>query len=480
MKIENLNVDEAINNAEKLLKEEKSLSPAIISAFKVILILLKILLNRLNLNSKNSSKSPSTDPNRTRGSNKKKSGKKPGGQNGHAGTRLSKFDNPDKIENIKIDKRTLPKGKYRDVGFEARQVVDIKISRIITEYRAQILENEHGEQFVAEFPSKISKDVQYGSGVKSHSVYMSQFQLIPYDRIQDYFSDQMNLPLSTGSIFNFNKQAYDLLELVDQVIKNKLVISPLVHADETGIKVDKKTLWLHCASNNLWTYFYPHEKRGTEAMNAIGILPNFRGILCHDHWKPYFKYQCIHSLCNAHHLRELECAIEQDKQLWAEKIKALLLEINDAVNSGLSGKLSDQDENDFRKKYREILKEGEIECPLPEVTSDSPKRGRVKKSKSRNLLERLINFEDDVLRFMCNSIVPFTNNQGENDLRMTKVQQKISGCFRALDGAYMFCRIRNYLSTCRKHDVSPTSALELLFNGKLPAFLEKEIENYST
>jgi len=477
VKLDDINVNETIERAEKLLKQEKELSPALKSTFEVILLLVKLLLNRLNLNSKNSSKPPSTDPNRTRGSSKKSSNKKPGGQDGHAGSRLNKSDTPDKIKTIKIDRRTLPKGKYHEAGFDARQVVDIKISQIITEYRAQILEDEFGRQFVADFPDHVKKDVQYGPGVKSHSVYMSLFQLLPYARIQDYFSDQMSLPLSAGSIFNFNKEAYDMLEQADQIIKNQLIISPLAHADETGIKVDKKTVWLHCASNNLWTYFYPHQKRGCDAMNDIGILPEFNGTLCHDHWKPYYRYNCTHSLCNAHHLRELERAFEQDGQKWAFKMQALLTEINKAVHKNASGKLSKNKSEAYRLEYRAILVAGKKECPLPKTTNDPPKRGRIKKSKARNLLERLEEFEDDVLRFMVDAMTPFTNNQGENDLRMTKVQQKISGCFRSMDGAYIFCRVRSYLSTCRKHDVKATDALEMLFKGKLPDFLCNEIND---
>ena len=268
-----------------------------------------------------------------------------------------------------------------------------------------------------------------------------------------------------------------MLEQADQIIKNQLIISPLAHADETGIKVDKKTVWLHCASNNLWTYFYPHQKRGCDAMNDIGILPEFNGTLCHDHWKPYYRYNCTHSLCNAHHLRELERAFEQDGQKWAFKMQALLTEINKAVHKNASGKLSKNKSEAYRLEYRAILVAGKKECPLPKTTNDPPKRGRIKKSKARNLLERLEEFEDDVLRFMVDAMTPFTNNQGENDLRMTKVQQKISGCFRSMDGAYIFCRVRSYLSTCRKHDVKATDALEMLFKGKLPDFLCNEIND---
>lgn len=217
-------------------------------------------------------------------------------------------------------------------------------------------------------------------------------------------------------------------------------------------------------------YFFPHKKRGTDALNTIGILSKFRGILCHDHWKPYYKYDCKHALCNAHHLRELTRVWEEDKHQWAKQMKGLLEEINREV-SDAGGLLQGGESEKYRQQYRLILKDGETECPLPGKTQRKGRRGRVKRSRARNLLERLIEYENDVLRFMDNQIVPFTNNLGENDIRMTKVQQKISGCFRSMDGAKIFCRVRSYLSTCRKQGVSSSQALGLLFRGKLPDFI---------
>jgi transposase len=219
----------------------------------------------------------------------------------------------------------------------------------------------------------------------------------------------------------------------------------------------------------LWTYFFPHKKRGKDALDTIGILPGFKGILCHDHWKPYYQYGCDHALCNAHHLRELTRVWEEDGHQWAKKMKALLEDVNIAVNIA-GGLLEASASEKYLKKYRSILRSAEVECPPPDEADRKGKRGRIKRTKARNLLERLIDYEDDVLRFMYNKIVPFTNNLSENDIRMTKVQQKISGCFRSMDGAKIFCRIRSYLSTCRKHDVRSSSALDILFRGELPDF----------
>ena len=213
---------------------------------------------------------------------------------------------------IKVDRSRLPAGQYRQVGFESRQVFDIDISRRVTEYRAQILEDNKGNRFVAPFPEGVTKAVQYGAGLKAQAVYMSQFQLIPYNRVQDHFSDQLQIPVSEGSIFNFNKEAFELLAEFENRVKNKLAASTVAHADETGINIGGKGHWLHCVSNDSWTLYYPHKKRGLDAMNDMEILPRFKGILCHDHWKPYYKLDCTHSLCNAHHIRELTRAWEQD------------------------------------------------------------------------------------------------------------------------------------------------------------------------
>ena len=202
----------------------------------------------------------------------------------------------------------------------------------------------------------------------------------------------------------------------------------------------------------------------------MGILPFFNGVLCHDHWKPYYQYKCTHALCNAHHLRELERAWEQDGQQWAREMQALLIDISKAVEDA-GGWLAPKEAERWRRRYRTLLEKAEIECPPPDESQRNGKRGRLKRSKARNLLERLRDFEADVLRFMELEQVPFTNNQGENDLRMTKVQQKISGCFRSIEGAKIFCRIRSYLSTCRKNGLTATQALDLLFQGKHPDFM---------
>lgn len=479
MKIENIDIQATIEKAQLLVREDKQLSSATRSMFEILILIITLLVNRLNLNSTNSSKPPSSDPNRKK-QPRNKTGKKAGGQNGHAGITLQKVDNPNRIKEIKVDRCQLPAGQYRQVGFETRQVFDIDISRVVTEYRAEILEDDKGRRFVASFPKGVDKAVQYGAGIKAHSVYMSQFQLVPYNRIQNHFADQLQIPVSEGSIFNFNKEAHQLLADFEHRAKNELAASRLAHADETGINIGGTRHWLHGLSNDLWTLYCPHEKRGTAAMDEMGVLPRFKGILCHDHWKPYYQYDCVHALCNAHHVRELTRAWEQDGQKWALEMKSLLETINRKV-SDTCGALNAKELQRYRQEYRDLINTAEIECPEPIGVRKKGKRGRIKKTKSRNLLDRLRDYENDTLRFMDVEYVPFTNNLGENDIRMTKVQQKISGCFRSIEGAQIFCRIRGYLSTCRKHGVSSSQALNLLFNGKLPDFFHKDsiVTNYA-
>ncbi len=470
MKIENLEVEQIIEKVKKQIEEEKTISPALRASLEMLLTLVTLLLNRLGLNSRNSSKPPSSDPNRKK---KRKNGNNnPGAQKGHTGNHLELVDDPDHVESLKVDRATLPSdGTFRCIGLERRQVFDIQISRVVTEYQAEILADERGRRVVAPFPEHVKVKTQYASGVKIHSVYMSNFQLLPYKRIEEHFADQFDIPLSAGSIYNFNKEVYERLAPFEDWVKRELSKELLLHADETGINIGGKRKWLHVVCSATLTLLMPHDKRGGEAMAAMGVLPEYTGTLVHDHWKPYYQLPCYHALCNAHHLRELERAWEQDQQQWAKQTQALLLEINKAVDAA-GGVLNTPEAEAFRARYRQRLKEAETECPPPDESQRKKgQRGRLKRSKSRNLLERLIQFEEDVLRFMVELDVPFTNNQGERDLRMSKVQQKISGCFRSELGAKIFSRIRSYLSTCQKNGVSSEEALRLLYEGRWPEFM---------
>lgn len=473
MSIGGINITETLEKAKLSLARDKGISDSLRSLVELLLVIIGLLLERLGVNSQNSSKPPSQDPNRKRGrGNRVKSSRKPGAQKGHQGNTLTMSDSPDEIVTIDIDRRTIPQGVYEELPRERRQVIDIIISKHITEYQSQTLVNqETGERFSASFPDDIKAPVQYGPSIRSMATYLSLWQLLPYDRIREFFSDQAEIPISPGSVFNSNQDAYERLADFEEIAKQNLTQALVINADETGINVGGKTIWLHSASNELWTLFTPHAKRGSEATDDIGILPLFNGTLVHDCWGSYFKYSCVHAICNAHILRELTATWETDSYKWAKKMEEFLRKTNEAVHAA-GGILSKMEIAKTEKKYDKIMRTAEKECPLPD-SSSYKKRGRIKKSKARNLLERLIEHKDAILRFIHDPLIPFTNNRAENDIRMTKVQQKISGCFRSMDGAKIFCRVRSYLSTCRKNGLPATTALNMLFQGQLPDFIRK-------
>ena len=402
-----------IENAQKQISNEKNLSPEIKALFDLLVGVIQILAGkRLVKNSRNSNIPPSMDPNREKKSNAKDD-RKPGGQAGHIGCTLQQVSNPDTIIEIKVDRDSLPVGHHwKNSGYERRQIFDLKIIKQVTEYRAEIVENEKGDRVTAEFPAGLVQKAQYGNGVKAHSVYMSVQQLIPCERVSEHFASQLGLPVSAGTVHNFKKEAYNLLEPYERWVKGQIRNSKIIHTDETGIVVDGKLVWLHVACNGQYTLYYPHGKRGKEAMDEGGVLSGKGGVLIHDHWKPYFNYDTKeHGLCNAHYLRELVAASEEG-QKWSQRMAELLTQTNTQTNEA-GGKLDEQEQQRVRKKYRRILASAEKENPIS-VERGEQKRGRIAQGKTRNLVERMIKHADDILRFMTDTDVPFTNNQAKS------------------------------------------------------------------
>src|SRR5574343_617753 len=242
--IENIDIDATLKKVEKLLSEEKGLSPAMRSMVELLVLVITLLVGRLSRNSRNSSRPPSSDPNHKR-ERQAKWWRNAGGQGGHEGITLKKVGNPDKVEVLKVDRRKYPRSRYKVVGYEARQVFDIKIARVVTEYRAEIVKGAEGNRIVASFPEGVTKAVQYGPDLKAHAVYMSQYQLIPYKRVHEYFEEQMGTPLSEGSLYNFNKDAYEFLEAFEGKTKAELAKADVLHADETGVNKNGDRYWLH-------------------------------------------------------------------------------------------------------------------------------------------------------------------------------------------------------------------------------------------
>lgn len=227
---------------------------------------------------------------------------------------MQKVDDPNAIKILELNRTTLPQREYKEAGFESSQVFDIDIRRVVTEYCAEVLVDQSGLSFTASFPVAVTKAVQYGNGVKAQTLYLPQYQPIPYQRVQEQFQDQFQLPISACSIFAFNQQAYALLVQFELKLIAKMLLLPVLHADETMINIGGKTTGYTVSQIHSGLYNYARAKRGSEAMAAMNVLPRFTGILCHDHWNPYFQLNCQYALCNAHHLRELTYAEEQKQQ----------------------------------------------------------------------------------------------------------------------------------------------------------------------
>ncbi len=279
------------------------------------------------------------------------------------------------------------------------------------------------------------------------AVYLRNYQLIPLERTKQLFKDLFAIDISEGTLVNMTTRCANQLSEFMEIIKSKLIDEKIIHNDETGINIMKKLYWLHTTGNQQYTYLKFHEKRGKEAIDEIGILPFFKGISIHDFLSAYLKYECKHSFCNAHIIRELIFIIETKKQEWASDMIKLLLNIKENVDNSKESCLEKDKIIDYRKKYNLIIQKGYKINPAPKKTG---KRGRPKRGKILSLIDRMLNYEEEILRFMIESKVPFDNTLAERDLRMVKVRQKISGTFRNIYRAEDYFRIRSYISTIKK------------------------------
>ncbi len=433
---------------------------------------IKHLEDQLAKNSRNSGQPPSSEGfNRPAPKSLREKSQRPtGGQPGHAGSTLARSDQPDRIERHQVKSCARcggAPGAMQCISVEKRQVHDLPPrGLIVTEHQAETRLCACGCLNQAVFPADVSAPVQYGPGVKAAAVYLKNYQLLPYERTCELFGDLFECPISEGTLANILGECSDRLEQPDGQIKAHIVQAPVVHFDESGSRVDKKLWWVHVASTATATYYVIHPKRGMEAFAAIAILPGFRGRAIHDFWKPYFGYPCDHGLCNAHHLRELIFVHEEHGQPWAQSMITCLRDMKAAVAAARpnTNSLSHFQVRTFRRRYQAIIEDGYRQNPLaPSGTRLT--RGPQKKTKPRNLLERLDKHRAQVQAFLNDFNVPFDNNQAERDIRMIKVQQKISGLFRSAEGAKAFCRIRSYISTARKNALGALEAIQRIFIG---------------
>ena len=428
-------------------------------------------------NSKNSSKPPSTDefkkPKANPKSRRKKSGKKTGGQTGHKGSTLKFSESPDLTIVHRVTECNGCQNSLKDQPADhvvKRQVMDIpKPTLITTEHQSEVKTCSCGCVNKAPFPEDVKAPVQYGTLIQAVAVYLNIYQLIPYKRTCEVLSDLLGGKISEGTLHNLLKKYAERVEEPLEAIRQHVRESSVAHFDETGFRVEGERGWLHVASTQHATYYQAHPKRGSEAMDAIDILPQFEGRAIHDFWKSYYTYGCKHGLCNAHHIRELVFVHEQyEKQTWAEQMIECLIDIKIETDQAreISTSLLPEKITEFEQCYQTILDKGYVENPLPEIPPGTKKKpGPRPKSKPRNLLERLDKHREEALAFMCDLNVPFDNNLGERDIRMTKVKQKISGTCRSKEGADIFCGIRSYISTAQKNSLRSFDALVQVLEG---------------
>jgi len=437
------------------------------------------LEERLAKDSHNSHLPPSSDRFvRQPKSLRKKSGKKPGGQEGHPGKTLMWSEIPDEVivhpvsccEHCQSDLQAVP-----PVQIERRQVVDVPAPRLLVqEHHAERKACPACHQITAApFPAGVDAPIQYGMRLGATAVYLVQQQLLPWARACEVLSDLVGAQISEGTLASLIERCAQNLGEVEEQIKQALVKADVLHQDETGLYVKGVRQWMHVACTAQLTHYAVHQKRGKEALDAIGIMPRFGGTSVHDGWRSYFLYACSHALCLVHVLRELTFLAEDQGLSWAADLKALLLDMKEATDEarklGLA-MLHPLEVEDWQAQFVALVAHADATTP----TAQAPpgKRGRAKQSAARNLLDRLIGDQEAVLAFLHRLIVPFDNNQAERDVRMVKVQQKVSGSFRSEAGATAFCRIRSYLSTLRKQGMDLLVSLEATLRAHpiLPSF----------
>jgi len=427
---------------------------------------------RLNMNSRNSSKPPSSDgyAKPAPKSRRQRSGKKPGKQSGDPGHHLAQRSDPDMTQ---THTPTTCEGCGNDLsdteasGVIVRQAFDLPpVALFCTEHRAERKRCSCGAKTTGSFPPEATAPACYGPALRAYVCYLVTRQHIPIARVAELLRDTYGAPISTGTIISMVREGATMLEAFLAQVKDLLSTSEVVHADETGLRVEAALAWVHAVSSTELTLYHLDHKRGTEAMDAMGVLEHLSGVLVHDGWAPYRKYDNVtHALCNSHHLRELDAAAATTGQAWAADMAGLL---SDTWQLVLEAKAADQGALDddvlttLRASYEDIIAAGHRANPPVTPTG---KRGRPKRSKSHNLLLRLDVHRDSVLRFAIDFAVPFDNNLCERDIRMVKIAQRVSGGFRSTEGAEAFLAFRSYLSTVAKQGVNRLEALQRLFDN---------------
>ena len=408
-------------------------------------------------NSGNSSISPSQDPFRKTKSLRRKSNKLQGGQKGHKGSKLKMVETPDHIVVHQLHHCRCCGSNLSDSleHYDARQVFDIPpVTMQVTEHRSIKKTCLHcGKDNAGVFPKGLIQEAQYGNTIKSLCVYLQNYHMLPFARCREFIADLTGHEISAGSLSNFQKQCFNHLEDYQKYIRSQLLQSTVLHADETGVRLSGKNSWMHVISNKTISFFAHHLNRGKQAMGEIGILENYNGTLVHDRFSSYFSYACDHSLCNAHILRDLVYVEETFNARWAKQIRELLIKAK---------KDKEQNPNLKASYYSKIFKYY-VSIVRPIIKGYDK---TFKKTDEQRLAFALEKHKYLFLKFIKQPIIPFDNNQAERDLRMIKVKQKVSGCFRSQTHAKYFASIRGYITTLKKNKQKVLLNIQHAFNNK--------------
>ena len=445
-----------MNAKDQRIQELERIVIAQAAQIEMLLARIAELERRLALNSSNSSKPPSSDGLRKASKNRslrETDNKKFGGQIGHKGDTLKPTITPDIIQEHNTEACVACGDSLQDIAVTetiVRQETDVVVQKVVTEHRALVKICRCGTKNTGTMPEQMKAPVQYSANVRALAVYLTN-QFISKDRISRMFEDLFQLPISDTTLIGFDEECAEKLvifnEKILEIIKNDIV----KHLDETGMRVAGKTHWVHVISTTLLTHYRINPKRGD-------LLQGIINKIVHDHWKPYFTLEdVIHVLCNAHHLRELRALIELDEESWALEMYSLLKDASQLKNP------SPEQQQEISSRYDQIVAAG---LNYHEALGPFKLNSR-KRRTGHNLALRLLNFKTEVLRFLYDSDVPFTNNQAERDLRMIKLKQKVSGCFRTFEGAQIFMAIRSFVSTVQKQNKNVFKYLSDLFNNQL-------------
>jgi transposase len=433
--------------------------------FSMMFQLFEVLINSMpakKATSFNSGLAPSQDPLRKK-KKKSVSKKKVGGQPGHTGSSLALSPNPDKIilhQATECNQCRINLSTFSTDSVSRHQTIDIQFTKIITEHQVEHKTCSCGHHQA--HPYGNTAPIQYGAELKATAVELNQVQCVPFKRCAEFFQQKFAISLSPASLISFARQASFRLQLWEEEIKKELLASLVLHADETGININTSTWWVHVLSNSTATLMIPHQKRGIAGIIETEILPYFNGILSHDFWSSYSHFDVIHAPCHAHLQRELTRVFEDHGQKWANELAKLFVAANDQRDSQ-NNILTYEQITNFEAEYSRLIAIGKRLNPSKK--KQTGQRGRIGQDYPRRLLNRLIKYRDWILIFLYDPSVPFTNNQAERDIRMLKVQQKVSGYFKTEEGARDYCRIRSYILTMQKRGMSKHEALTQLFGG---------------